>query len=37
MFKLQTLQLVKGTEVTVQSSNRQAVDELASFLEKVIG
>ncbi|MGR5095073.1 HPr family phosphocarrier protein [Vibrio maritimus] len=37
LFKLQTLQLVKGTEVTVQSSNRQAVDELASFLEKVTG
>jgi phosphocarrier protein HPr len=37
LFKLQTLQLVKGTEVTVQSANKQAVDELASFLEKVTG
>ncbi|MDF2155297.1 HPr family phosphocarrier protein [Vibrio sp. CAU 1672] len=37
LFKLQTLNLVKGTEVTVQSTNRQAVDELSSFLERVTG
>ncbi|MCW8346190.1 MULTISPECIES: HPr family phosphocarrier protein [Vibrio] len=37
LFKIQTLNLVKGTEVTVQSSNRQAVDELTRFLEGVTG
>ncbi|MFA0442476.1 PTS sugar transporter [Vibrio sp. 10N.286.49.C2] len=37
LFKIQTLELVKGTEVTVQSSNRQAVDELTRFLEGVTG
>ncbi|MCK6263519.1 HPr family phosphocarrier protein [Vibrio sp. ZSDE26] len=37
LFKLQTLQLVQGTEVTVQSANSQAVSELAQFLESVKG
>ncbi len=37
LFKLQTLGLVKGTEVTVQSTNQQAVDELTKFLEAVTG
>ncbi|WP_070965768.1 HPr family phosphocarrier protein [Vibrio sonorensis] len=37
LFKLQTLQLVKGTEVTVQSTNAQAVEELATFIENVTG
>lgn len=37
LFKLQTLGLVKGTEVTVQSTNQQAVNELAKFLENVEG
>ncbi|MCJ2375668.1 HPr family phosphocarrier protein [Vibrio sp. ZSDZ34] len=37
LFKLQTLGLVKGTEVTVQSTNQQAVDELTKFLETVTG
>ncbi|WP_047047038.1 HPr family phosphocarrier protein [Vibrio mexicanus] len=37
LFKLQTLQLVQGTEVTVQSANSQAVNDLAKFLESVTG
>ncbi len=37
LFKLQTLQLVQGTEVTVQSANSQAVNDLAKFLENVTG
>ncbi|PSW09235.1 HPr family phosphocarrier protein [Photobacterium rosenbergii] len=37
LFKLQTLALVQGTEVIVQSSNQQAVDELATFIENVTG
>jgi phosphocarrier protein HPr len=37
LFKLQTLGLVKGTEVTVQSTNQQAVNTLAKFLADVKG
>lgn len=37
LFKLQTLALVQGTEVVVQSSNQQAVDELTTFIENVTG
>ncbi len=35
LFKLQTLGLSKGTEVTVQSVSQQAVDQLAEFLKNV--
>lgn len=37
LFKLQTLALVQGTQVTVQSTNQQAVNELATFIENVTG
>ncbi|MGF1695150.1 HPr family phosphocarrier protein [Vibrio kyushuensis] len=37
LFKLQTLQLVQGTEVTVQSTNSQAVSDLAQYLANVTG
>ncbi|WED23753.1 HPr family phosphocarrier protein [Vibrio sp. JC009] len=37
LFKLQTLGLVKGTEVTVQSTSQQAVNQLAEFLKNVKG
>ncbi|AJR06432.1 HPr family phosphocarrier protein [Photobacterium gaetbulicola] len=37
LFKLQTLALVQGTTVTVQSTNQQAVNELATFIENVTG
>lgn len=37
LFKLQTLGLVKGTEVTVQSTNQQAVNSLTQFLAQVKG
>ena len=37
LFKLQTLALVQGTQVTVQSTNQQAVKELTTFIENVTG
>ncbi|MGR5063723.1 HPr family phosphocarrier protein [Photobacterium lutimaris] len=37
LFKLQTLALVQGTQVTVQSTNQQAVNELTTFIENVTG
>ena len=35
LFKLQTLGLTQGTEVTVQSASQQAVDHLADFLANI--
>ncbi len=35
LFKLQTLGLVKGTEITVQSTSQQAVNHLVEFIKNV--
>ncbi|PWI33337.1 HPr family phosphocarrier protein [Vibrio albus] len=35
LFKLQTLGLTQGTEVTVQSASQQAVDHLVNFLANI--